>query len=99
MKQQEILFYIEFIRAAVPNAEEIFTEGNCGSFAQMLLFVFPEGRIMHYYPRHFVFEYKHFLYDITGDVSKNYDYSKLTYIEDLGDINTLMFELAPKYKK
>lgn len=98
MRVQEILSFIDLIRSSVPNAIEVFTEGNCGSFSRMLLYAFPEGRIMYLQPRHFVFEYEHSIYDITGCVNKEYDYKKLIYLEDVGDINTLICELTPRYK-
>ena len=98
MREQEILSFIKLVRDAVPNAVEVFTEGNCGSFARMLLYVFPEGKLLYYKPRHFVFEMGHSIYDITGVVNGKYEYSKLIPIEEIGDINEIIHELTPRYK-
>lgn len=97
MKEQEILSFIELVRNSVPNAIEVFTEGNCGSFARMLLYAFPEGKILYIYPRHFVFECGHSIYDITGEVNGQYDYKKLIPLNEIGDINKIICELTPRY--
>lgn len=98
MMEQEILSFIKLVRDAVPDAVKVFTEGNCGSFARMLLYAFPDGKILHHYPRHFVFEHGPNIYDITGVVNGQYEYLALTPIKELGDINTIIHELTPRYK-
>ena len=99
MRGQEILQFIELIRDSVPKAVEVFTQGNCGNFGRILLFTFPEGKILYYLRDHIVFELGHSIYDITGCVNGQYDYKKLTPIEQEGDINKQMCVLTPRYKE
>lgn len=95
---QLILEYIDLVKSSVPNAEKVFTQGNCGSFARMLLFTFPDGRILYDQPNHFLFEFDKIIYDITGNVNGKYDYKKLIPLEKIGDINKIICELKPRYK-
>lgn len=98
MNEHLILEYIKVVNEAVPNAVEVFTSGNCGSFARMLLFAFPEGVIFDYAQDHFVFGFGGNLYDITGNVTSKYnDESKLTNIALHLNINEMMADLSPKY--
>tara|TARA_R110002020_G_scaffold169689_1_gene359020 strand:+ start:681 stop:980 length:300 start_codon:yes stop_codon:yes gene_type:complete len=99
MENQAILEYIKVVNAAVPNAKKVFTEGNCGNFARMLLFAFPQGNIKFYLRDHFVFEYYSLLYDITGEVTNKYPQENLVDIKDIGDINELICSLTPRYKE
>lgn len=99
MKRHLIFEYIKLINESVPNAKEIFTQGNCGSFARMLLFAFPDGIIYDYMGEHFVFGFGGSLYDITGDVTKEYEGDNLTNMALCSDINQIMAELSPKYEK
>lgn len=98
MNEQKILSYIELVRSSVPNAVEVFTQGNCGSFARMLLYAFPEGEILKYLDDHFVFHSGRHIYDITGNVDDKYDYNKLAKLESIGNINKIICQLTPKYK-
>lgn len=70
--EQEILDFIELIRESVPNAVEVFTKGNCGSFARILNKTFSGGNILHNID-HAVFEYQGVYYDITGNVTGEYE--------------------------
>lgn len=79
--EQEILDFIELIRESVPNAVEVFTKGNCGSFARILNKTFSGGNILHNID-HAVFEYQSLWYDITGNVTNKYQNMKL--IEEYG---------------
>lgn len=99
MNEQIILEFINLVRFSVPNSEEVFTKGNCGSFARMLLFAFPQGKIMIHQGDHFIFEYEESIYDITGNVNGKYNYKKLRYLENIGDINRIICSLTPRYKK
>lgn len=67
-RDSEILSFIELVQDSVPNAIEVFTKGNCTSFALMLATAFPGGRVLHNID-HAVYEYNGFEYDITGHVS------------------------------
>lgn len=98
MSEDTILSFIELVRSSVPNAEEVFTRGNCGSFARMLLYAFPKGKIYKYLQDHFVFEHDGLLYDITGEVTRKYPLKGLTDINDYTDINELICDLKPRYK-
>lgn len=99
MNEQKILSFIDLVRSSVPNAVEVFTQGNCGSFARMLLYAFPEGKIYEYLKDHFVFEHGGLLYDITGEVTGKYPMENLIDINDYADINELICNLTPRYKK
>lgn len=65
----EIIKFIKFFKSSVPNAEEIFTKGNCTSFARLLSMVFPGGQVLHNMD-HAVYLYDNFYYDITGMARK-----------------------------
>lgn len=80
--EQEILDYIELIRDAVPNAIEVFTQGNCGSLALILSCPF-NGEIKDLYG-HIIFEYKGIWYDITGVVETDYKYEEAISLNELG---------------
>lgn len=99
MLDDKILSFIELIRDSVPNSVEVFTKGNCGSFARILLYAFPEGEIFKHLDDHFVFHSGRHLYDITGNVDSKYEFEKLTKLENIGDINRLIYELKPRYKQ
>lgn len=61
--------FIEHIRDCVPNAIEVFTKGNCTSFAILLAKAIPGGKVLHNLD-HAVYEYNGHCYDITGEVPK-----------------------------
>lgn len=65
--EDEILDFIDVVRDAVPNAVEVFTQGNCGSFALILAKAFPGGTIKYIIKNgHTIYEYGPEWYDITG---------------------------------
>lgn len=67
--EDEILDYIELVRSSVPNAVEVFTKGNCGPFARMLMKTFPGGDIC--YDGHCTYLYNGQHYDIRGSVESS----------------------------
>lgn len=66
---EEIEDFIELFRESVPNAVEVYTQGNCTSFAMILSEAFHGGTVCHNIS-HATFEYKGLHYDITGQVEK-----------------------------
>ena len=64
---EEILEYIEFMREYIPNAVEVFTNGNCVGFAMMLERKFPGGEVLDNLS-HACYRYNKVCYDITGQI-------------------------------
>lgn len=99
--EDTILDYISLVRDSVPNALEVFTKGNCGPFALMLLKTFPGGKIMNNVS-HTVYEYNGEYYDITGKIP--YDaidndslYKNMVPILEYG-LDKAIMKLKPRYK-
>ena len=100
--EDTILDYIELVRNSVPDAVEVFTKGNCGPFALMLLKTFPGGEILNNV-NHTVYEYNGEMYDITGKISyeklKNDSlYSGMIPIIEYG-LDAAIIKLKPRYVK
>lgn len=72
-EQQEIdtriLKVLQLLRAAIPNAITVFSEGSCVLLAIMLSEAFPGGQVL-YDGNHAIFEHSGKCYDITGQVKK-----------------------------
>ena len=94
---EEIISYIELVRNAVPNAIDVFTNGNCGSFAMMLMRTFSAGRILNTPEGHLIYEYGGRDYDIRGDVTGLYKGVKCVDIMDYGLIRAISL-VKPRYK-
>lgn len=62
--------FIAYIRRYVPNAVELFTEGECIGFAMILKSVFRQGTIM-FDHSHAVFKLHDRHYDITGHIAND----------------------------
>jgi len=61
-----------------------FTEGNCYHFTVILKNIYDEGRIIHDpIINHFLLEFDHKYYDITGEVQYKEDYDNFEYMDDL----------------
>ena len=74
----------EYAESAVGITTEIFTQGNCGNFAQALKIAF--GGEVVFSDNHLLCLINGRLYDITGDVTEDYpDYRhpKLMELEDM----------------
>lgn len=98
--EQEIIDYIELVRDSVPNAIEIFTKGNCGSFSLMLMKTFPGGEIKNLVGGHLIYEYNDQWYDITGAIpNRKYKYEDAEPIIRSGkDLYKAIRLLKPRYK-
>lgn len=90
----QILFFISLIRDSVPNAVEVYTQGNCGVFALILLDRF--GGEIYYNNSHCVLHYNGSFYDITGDVTNEYREANMIPLTEFG-ISELVRTLKPKY--
>ena len=95
--EDTILDYIELVRDSVPNAIEVFTQGNCGPFSLMLMKTFPGGEIKDLMG-HRIYEYRGNWYDITGLVKGDYKYENAVPILDYG-LDKAMQLLKPNYGK
>ncbi len=96
--EDTILDYIELVRNSVPNAVEVFTQGNCGPFALMLMKTFPGGEILNLEIGHRVYQYHGNIYDITGIINDKYDWDTTIPILDYG-LDKAMQLLKPNYGK
>ena len=94
--EDTILDYIELVRNSVPDAVEVFTQGNCGPFALMLLKTFPGGEILNNVD-HTIYEYHGEWYDITGKIP-NGKYNNMIPIIEYG-LDAAIIKLKPKYVK
>ncbi len=99
--EDEIIDYIELVRSAVPDAVEVFTNGNCGPFALMLMKTFPGGEIKNFIDGHRVYEYQGQFYDINGILENDkYKYEDAIPIITTGkDLDKALLLLKPNYKK
>lgn len=103
--EDEIIDYIELVRSAVPNAVEVFTQGNCGAFALMLMKTFPGGEIENFSCGHRVYSYRGQSYDITGALWDGEKYKNPAYknpepiIKTGKDLNKGLLMLRANYKK
>lgn len=89
----EIENFISIIRDSVPNAVEVYTRGNCTSFARILEITFPGGRVMHNIS-HACYKYAGLCYDITGNIKEP---KNSRPIEDFG-IRQIMTLTKNNYK-
>lgn len=69
MQIHEIENFIKIIRDSVPNAIQVYTEGNCTSFARILEIAIPGGKVMHNIS-HSCYKYKGLCWDITGNIKE-----------------------------
>lgn len=96
--QDELLDFIELIQRAVPNAIEVFTKGNCGSFALILAKAFPGGEIKDL-KGHIIYEIDKQWYDITGIVSnENIEYTDAVEIFSKYGVGKAMIYLRNNYE-
>lgn len=99
MEQDRILSFIKLMNESVPDAQEVFTSGNCGCFARILLFAFPRGKILEHWQTHYVFELDGISYDIRGEVTDLYREIELTPLSlEMKDINGIISSLEPRYQ-
>jgi short subunit dehydrogenase-like uncharacterized protein len=73
----EVLNLIEIIRDSFPNSIEVYTKGSCVQFALILNTVYPKGEI-YYNVDHAVFELDNHYFDITGEITIDKYYKKLS---------------------
>lgn len=76
--------------------KEVFKRGNCGNFGKILKTLIPDGEIKIIYkltsneskflPYHVVFEYEDILYDITGEVTNEFNNSENYSINEANDL-------------
>lgn len=92
-REFDIMSFIYLIREWVPNAEEVFTKGNCIGLALILLDRFPGGDVM-YDENHAVYRLNGKGYDINGYTVIN---PKAKRLQDY-DLLRLSDLLKPKYK-
>lgn len=78
--------------------EHVFTNGNCFHFATILKSLYPDGEIAYdQIDGHFIFEYLHNYYDITGQLSP-IKVTRQSYrtLHEIGETDALLYRILER---
>jgi hypothetical protein len=89
MREKILDFIAHFQR---PDTIEVFTNGMCYWFAVLLRERFGGDILYNMAVGHFVCDIDGELYDVTGDVTEQYNYDPMVYWDALPEYDNLLYE-------